>query len=196
MPQEQEPQRIYYEGSKPYTLINEQALMRAPPSTIWEGGPVTGKIRPQDAHCVLNRTRKSIKSTVHILPTKNQGLLVLWKDWVVSLDEKCLLPGLKILMPPRVLPYRHTASVLKEIMVRGSWSYRKVKAMQCLILQGIILLKRSYVSLEGADKIFFFFKYIGNKLKEILLGHFHLEHKWEKKVANKNITHVPVSYKN
>ena len=51
--------------------------------------------------------------------------------------------------------------------------------MQFLIVQGIILLKRSYIGPEGFDKLFFFFlKSIRNILKDILLVLFHLEHKW------------------
>lgn len=96
-----------------------RSLHRTLYSTGWEGGAVIWKIQPHEVHCVLNRTRGSVQTTVHILPAKNQ-VLALLKDSVASFDEKCLLRGLKILMPQRVPPYCHTASVLQQIMGRGS----------------------------------------------------------------------------
>lgn len=45
------------------------------------------KIQPHEVCCVLSRTRGSVKTTVHIVPAKNQ-VLALLKDSVVLLDEK------------------------------------------------------------------------------------------------------------
>lgn len=86
---------------------------------VWLGGAVMWAAWPHEVQRVLNKTRKSTETTVCMLLTKPQ-LLVILEDSVVSLDEKCLFQRLKILMLPKVLPYFHMASVLKESMVRGS----------------------------------------------------------------------------
>lgn len=115
---------------------------------------VIWKIPPHEVYSVLNRARKSIKTSGHTLPTKTQ-LLVLLKESTVSLEEKCLHRGLNTVTPQRVLPYHHMASVLKEIMARGSRGQGSKLWGLSSSLQEVILLERLCINPEKADnKIF------------------------------------------
>lgn len=102
-------------------------------------------------------------------PTKAQ-LLVLLKDSVVSLDEKCLHRGLNMLRPQRVPPSCHMAPALNEITVRGSGGHRGSVRGHSFSLRRNWFFWRYYQSRRSWQT--FSKKYNGKKGKEIHSSHF------------------------